>query len=74
MTGEGLTQHALIRMAQRAIKEDDLDLIMRIGTKVEDGYLVRAKDCQTFERTLKKLMDRVWRLNCKRRWLSATVS
>jgi hypothetical protein len=62
----GLTQHALIRMAQRAIENDDLDLIMTIGTEVEDGYLVRAKDCQAFERMLKRLMEQVRRLNGKR--------
>ena len=45
---------------------DDLDLIMRIGTEVEDGYLVRAKDYQAVERALNRLMERVRRLSGKR--------
>lgn len=66
MKTEGLTQHAMIRMAQRAIGEEDLDLILWVGTQVEDGYLVRAKDCQAVERKLKQLMHRVRRLQGKR--------
>jgi len=66
MTSEVLTQHALIRMAQRGIKIGDAELIMMIGTEVEDGQFVRTKDCQTFERAVKQLIKRVWRLNGKR--------
>jgi hypothetical protein len=66
MLNETLTQHALIRMAQRAIKDDDLEVIIKIGTEVEGGYLVRAKDSQALERSLKQLMQRVRRLNGKR--------
>jgi len=65
MTG-ALTQHAMIRMVQRAISIDDLDLIMLIGTEVEDGYLVRSKDCRAAERRLKQLLDQVRRLDGKR--------
>jgi hypothetical protein len=53
-------------MDQRAISRDDLDLIMLIGTEVEGGYLVRNKDCQTAERHLKQLLERVRRLDGKR--------
>ena len=66
MMTDRITQHALTRMAQRAIRHDDLDLIARIGTEVEDGYLVRTKDCQTFEHALKQLIKQAWRLNGKR--------
>ena len=66
MKTEGLTRHALTRMAQRAIGEDDPELILRVGTEVEDGYLVRAKDCQSVERQLKRLAHRVRRLQGKR--------
>lgn len=65
MTG-GLTQHALTRMAQRSISNDDLELIMWLGTEVKDGYLVRGKDCEVVERQLKRLLDRVRRLDGKR--------
>lgn len=63
---QGLTKHALARMAQRAISSADIDLIMLIGTEVEDGYLVRGKDRQAAERQLKQLLDQVRRLEGKR--------
>jgi hypothetical protein len=66
MNDIGITRHAVRRMAQRSFREDDLDLIMMIGTEVEDGYLVRAKDCQAAERELKRLLDQVRRLEGKR--------
>ena len=61
-----LTRHAVTRMAQRAIRDDDLDLIMMIGTEVGDGYIVLTRDCAAAERELKRLLDRVRRLNGKR--------
>jgi hypothetical protein len=66
MTDAALTQHAVERMSQRAIRETDLELIMLIGTEVEGGYLVRSKDCQAAERQLKQLLARVRRLDGKR--------
>jgi PHD/YefM family antitoxin component YafN of YafNO toxin-antitoxin module len=53
-----ITGHAAIRMAQRAIRVRDAELIVLIGTEVEDGYLVREKDYQQVERTLKELLNR----------------
>jgi hypothetical protein len=61
-----LTRHAVARMSQRAIREDDLELIMLIGTEVEGGYLVRSKDCQAAEKALKRLLHQVRRLDGKR--------
>jgi hypothetical protein len=66
MMTNGLTQHALIRMAQRGFQADDTDLIMLFGTPVEDGFLVLNKDCQVVERALKRLQDRIRRLSGKR--------
>ncbi len=53
-----ITGHAAIRMAQRAFRLRDAELIVLIGTEVEDGYLVREKDYQQVERTLKELLSR----------------
>jgi hypothetical protein len=61
-----LTRHAVSRMAQRAIRDDDLDLILMIGTEVGDGYIVLTRDCKAAERELKRLLDRVRRLAGKR--------
>ncbi len=41
-----LTAHAAVRMSQRGLANDDLELIKWIGTEVEGGYLVREKDFQ----------------------------
>lgn len=57
-----LTNHAVLRMAQRGIHVKDADLITLIGTEVDQGYLVRTKDCQEVERELKSFLERVWRV------------
>ena len=61
-----MTKHAKRRMAQRGIKLRDAELIEIIGTPVDDGYLVRTKDCQSAEREIKQLLDRIRRLEGKR--------
>lgn len=66
MTDIGITRHAVQRMAQRSFRESDLDLIMMIGTEVEDGYLVRTKDRLAAERALKQLLVQIRRLDGKR--------
>ena len=60
------TQHAIVRMTQRGIRLDDLELAGLIGTEVEGGCLVRRKDVQAFQRELKKLADQAQRLDGKR--------
>jgi hypothetical protein len=61
-----LTNHALERMAQRGIRMSDLDLILELGSEVDDGYLVRDKDCRELEAVLKQFLNRVRRLKGKR--------
>lgn len=61
-----LTDHALERMAQRGIRMSDLDLILELGSEVDDGYLVRDKDCRELETVLKQFLGRVRRLRGKR--------
>jgi hypothetical protein len=66
MTSNRLTHHALMRMAQRGLKGEDMDLIMWMGTEVEGGYLVRDKDFEAFRQDVmawvKQLLDRARRL------------
>jgi hypothetical protein len=57
-----LTHHATIRMAQRGFSNCDLDLVRLLGAEVEGGFIVRAKDCQTFESEIRQLLARVRRL------------
>ena len=66
MSASHLTQHAIVRMSQRGIRPDDVELAELIGTEVEGGCLVRRKDVQAFERVLKKLADQARRLSGKR--------
>jgi hypothetical protein len=61
-----LTAHGAVRIAQRGITGDQVELIRRIGTEVEGGYLVREKDFQALDRELKQLRDQVRRLVGKR--------
>jgi hypothetical protein len=61
-----LTSHAAVRMAQRNIKMKDVELIMLIGTEVDDGFLVRAKDGLELEKLLFELLERIRRVRGKR--------
>lgn len=61
-----MTDHAVQRLSQRGFLPSDAELIMAIGSEVEDGYFVSAKDCQAVERDVKRFLDRVRRLGGKR--------
>ena len=47
MTELALTDHAAVRMAQRGIAPSDVDLIMAIGSEVEDGVSFGEKMSET---------------------------
>lgn len=66
MSASILTRHAILRLSQRGIRADDLELAEFIGTEVEGGCLVRRKDVQAFVCELKKLADQAQRLEGKR--------
>jgi hypothetical protein len=66
MNSLDLTAHAVKRMAQRGLADDDVELIRWIGTEVEGGYLVREKDFQALDRELKRLRDQARKLVGKR--------
>jgi hypothetical protein len=61
-----LTDHAAMRMAQRNIGIKDAELIMLIGTEVNDGFLVRCKDGVELERLLLELLAGIKRVRGKR--------
>lgn len=61
-----VTDHAVVRMAQRGIRTNDSDLIAMIGTEVDEGYLVTAHDCERLERELKQFLQRIRRIRGKR--------
>ena len=66
MTDLNLTDHAIVRMAQRGIASRDIDLIMEVGTEVEGGYLVRKKDIETVERAMRSCLKRLQKIEGKR--------
>jgi hypothetical protein len=66
MSALTITNHAVVRMSQRGIMPRDAELIVLIGTEVDDGYLVREKDYQEIERRLKQLLQRFHGLVGKR--------
>ncbi len=57
-----ITNHGASRMSQRGIGFGDIDMIMRIGSEVESGYLVRERDYLAFEREQKQILERARRL------------
>lgn len=61
-----MTQHAIQRFAQRGMAPSDVELILEIGSEVDDGYLVCTKDRQAAERVLKDLLARIRRVEGKR--------
>lgn len=61
-----LTNHAAVRMAQRGIMPKDSELIVLIGTEVDDGYVVRTQDYQEVEHALKRFLQRCRRIIGKR--------
>ena len=66
MSAVTITDHGSARMNQRGIREKDLDLLLLIGTEIDDGFVVRQRDYQAFERVLKRLIQRARRLVGKR--------
>ncbi|MCC5610765.1 DUF4258 domain-containing protein [Nostoc sp. CHAB 5834] len=66
MTDLALTSHAVMRMAQRGIEYNDLDLIIAIGSEVDDGLLVRKKDVQAVELILRDFLKRLKKIEGKR--------
>jgi hypothetical protein len=62
----GMTAHGALRMSQRGIGAGDIELIKRIGTPVEGGYLVLEKDRQAHEQELKRDLEHARRLVGKR--------
>lgn len=60
------TPHAVVRAAQRGIRDDDLQLMMSVGTEVEGGILVRERDYLAIEQDVKSRLTRLRRLIGKR--------
>ena len=66
MTDLAVTKHARKRLAQRSMGQIDIDLILRIGTEVEGGLLVRRKDFEAFAVSMQATVEHARRLVGKR--------
>lgn len=66
MSDLDFTDHAVVRMAQRGLLLSDVELIMTVGSEVEDGVFVRRKDVQAFERAVRNIMRRLKKVEGKR--------
>jgi len=66
MTHPVLTKHAQARVSQRGLRSIDMELLLLIGTPVDDGYLATAKNCEAVEKQCKYLLERIHRLRGKR--------
>jgi hypothetical protein len=58
----GITKHAIERFAQRGFELDDAEIIMHVGTQVEDGFLVCDRECRQMEAEAKAFLRRLGRL------------
>jgi len=66
MTALNLTNHARARFSQRSISQNDMSLLLRIGSETHEGFMVLERDYHNFERDVKKLLQRVRRMVGKR--------
>lgn len=63
MTELALTHHAQARMRQRGFKEEDADLVLRVGTRVaDDAFLLTDKDAARAIRKRKQEIQQLERL------------
>ena len=63
MTELSLTHHAQARMRQRGFKEEDADLVFRVGTRVaDDAFLLTDKDAARAIRKRKQEIQQLERL------------
>jgi hypothetical protein len=55
MSEAALTLHARQRVAQRGFRQGDLDLVMLLGHRTPDGYVLRDQDVQELIADLTRL-------------------
>lgn len=61
-----LTKHAIARLSQRGFLDCDPELIMHLGSEVEDGFLFLDKDFQEIDSKLRQYSAHLRRLVGKR--------
>ena len=66
MTSLSITNHALLRLAQRGFVPSDLELILTLGSEVEDGILVLRSDVKAAEENLRAMIRKLQKIEGKR--------
>lgn len=61
-----ISNHACQRMAQRGLQITDIDLILQLGSEVDDGFMVLKKDLDGAERSITAVLNRIRKLRSKR--------
>ncbi len=56
------TKHAVERFAQRGFMLDDAEIIMQLGTEVEDGFLVCDREVRKLEEQARAFLRRLDRV------------
>jgi len=65
MNGLRTTEHAVARLAQRALSPEDVDLILSFGTEVPDGYFMRDADTRQVVDALRGMIQKIERTRGK---------
>ena len=61
-----ITNHAVTRMSQRAVRNEDIELVLSFGTQIApDAYLIRNADANREIADLKRKIQRIERLKNK---------
>lgn len=66
MTNLSITDHALLRLAQRGFAPGDVELILALGSEVEDGILVLRRDIKAAEENLRAMLRKLKKMEGKR--------
>lgn len=56
------TRHAQARARKRGMRDGDIELVAMYGTPVSGGYILRRKDIAPIEQEVKRLIERLYRL------------
>ncbi len=57
-----LTEHAQVRMGQRAINKTDIELVLRYGEPFSDGYMLTKSAQRACLKSLRERVKRIERL------------
>ena len=67
MNNYKITKHAMTRMSQRAVRNEDIELVFSFGTQIaHDAWLIKDTDAKREIAELKRKIQRIERLKNKK--------